>query len=362
MRVLARLTTLSIALLAASAAAAQPVRVDVTPDGVPADGPALYPVVSFDGRYVAFVSAATNLVPGPTANTWNIYRYDRVTHALLRPTLRPQRFESIARLSGISHDGRMVVFSSFEPDWVDGDTNDTSDVFQVDVTTGETRRVSVGPGGLEANGPSIGESMSADGTLVAFASGATNLGPAGAAPPPPLASNVFVRDTSADRTIQITMGSGAVPANGDSLNPRLSPDGEWIVFASTASNLAGAPPRRSTNAFELYLAHWRSGELFQAGSPRGTGGFAGTPTWDATQVLFASALGDLLPGAPAGVEDLYLWDRLNGAIGPATLTASSRGASESLAISAYGRYVTRVQTGPRGVPAWNSSPDRQWAR
>jgi len=46
MRVLAQLTTLSIALLAASAAAAQPVRLDVTPDGVPADGPALYPVAS----------------------------------------------------------------------------------------------------------------------------------------------------------------------------------------------------------------------------------------------------------------------------------------------------------------------------
>jgi Tol biopolymer transport system component len=343
MRVVARLTTLTFAFLAAGSAAAQPVRIDVAPDGLPADGPSLYPVVSFDGRYVAFVSAATNLVPGPTANTWNLYRYDRVTHEVLRPTLRPRRFEAIPRLSGISHDGRVVLFSSAEPDWVDGDTNDTTDVFQVDVTTGETWRVSVGAGGLEANGPSTGESMSTDGILVAFVSWATNLGSARR-----FAGNVFVRDTRADRTVQVSIAAGGVATDGFSTNPSISPDGEWVVFSSTASNLVGAPPRRSTNHFELYLSRWHLGSILQVGTPRGTDGVGATLTWNARQVLFASALADIVPGARAGVPDLYLWDRLNGGIGSATLTATPQGASESPIISLYGRYVTRVQAGPRG--------------
>jgi hypothetical protein len=348
MRALVRLLALPVTLLAAHPAAAQPLRIDVTAAGLPADGPSLYPVVSADGRYVAFVSAATNLVPGPAPNTWNIYRYDRLTRELVRPALRPHRFEDVARLSGISRDGRLVVFSSFDPDWIDGDANDTSDVFLVDVTTGETRRVSVGAGGVEANGPSLGESMDADGTRVAFASSATNLGPAGASASAPFSSNVFVHDTSAARTVQVTTAAGGGAANGGSLNPAISPDGEWIVFSSMASDLAGAPLRRGAHAFELYAAQWRSGELFEVGAPRGTNGTAGTPTWDATQVLFVSALADLRPGAPAGVEDLYVWDRVNGAVGPATFAASSLGASEPSVISLHGRYVTRVQAGPRG--------------
>jgi hypothetical protein len=346
MRALVQRLALSITLLAALPAAAQPVRIDLTPDGLPADRPSLYPVVSFDGRYVAFVSAATNLVPGATPNTWNIYRYDRVTHELLRPPLRPQRFAAVARLSGISRDGRLVVFSSFEDDWIDGDTNDTSDVFLLDVTTGEIRRISVGAGGVEANGPSLSERMNADGTLVTFASGATNLGPAG--PATAFGSNVFVHDVGTARPLQVSIGQGDGAANGDSINPGISPDGEWIVFSSTASDLAGAPPRRSANAFELYAAHWRSGKIFEVGAPRGTNGTAATPTWDAMQVLFVSALANLLPGSPAGVEDLYVWDRVHTGISAATLSATPQGASESPAISLYGRYVTRVQLGPRG--------------
>ena len=108
---------LAALVLASHRAGAQPVRVDVAPGGLPADGPSMYATVSYDGRYVAFVSAASNLVAGEAVNTWNIYRFDREAGVLIRAAARPHRFETIPRIVSISHDGRVVLFSSFESDW-----------------------------------------------------------------------------------------------------------------------------------------------------------------------------------------------------------------------------------------------------
>ena len=237
---LARPFLLAVALLS-TPAAAQPVRIDVAPTGLPADGPSVGAIVSFDGRYVAFTSSATNLVAGATANSWNLYRYDRQAGTLSRATMRPRRFEGFPRITAISHDGRLVLFSSFDEDFVDGDVNDTGDVFQYDFTTGETRRVSVASSGAEANGGSDGDSMSADGRYVVFTSQASNLGPPEIAPAPPYRGNIFVHDTVLHQTVQVTAGAGNVPLNGGVVNGRISPDGEWVVFATSASNLAGAP-------------------------------------------------------------------------------------------------------------------------
>lgn len=97
---------------------AQPLRMDVTPEGLPANGASLNPVVSADGRYVAFVSAATNLAAGPTSNVWHIYRFDRVTGTLARAATRPRLVEDFPRMTAISHDGRLVLFGSFHDGWI----------------------------------------------------------------------------------------------------------------------------------------------------------------------------------------------------------------------------------------------------
>jgi hypothetical protein len=338
-------------VLVCSSVVAQPVRLDVTPGGLPADGPSLHATVSFDGRYVAFVSAASNLVPGPAANTWNIYRFDRQTGALVRASARPHRFEAIARLASISHDGRFVLFGGFDADWVDGDTNDTADVFQYDFTTGQTHRVSVSSSGDQANGGSYGDSMSADGRYVVFASTATNLGPPELRSADPYIQNVFVRDTVTGQTSQITAGTGGAAVNASSLNPRISPDGGWVVFASAATNLAGAPPRRSSHFTELYLARWRTGEIRQIGPPRGTGASIGTPTWDASQVMFVSTPAAAIPGATSALDELFVWDRASAVIDYATPGPSAAGAGGYPVISTHGRYVARIQAGAQGRPA-----------
>ena len=338
---LARPLLLALAL-ASTPAAAQPVRIDVTPAGLPADGPSLGTVVSFDGRYVAFLSAASNLAPGNAANTWNIYRYDRQTGVLERAEARPRRFEDMAHLTAISHDGRVVLFTSFDGDWVADDTNDTEDVFQYDFATGETRRVSVASDGAQAGASSTSDSMSADGRYVVFTSAARNLGPPEIAPAQSHVRNVFVHDALLHQTVQITAGRDRTPLNGATLGARISPDGEWVVFATSATNLAGAPPRRSTNFTELYLQRWRTGAVLPIGPPSGTGAYVGTPSWNAAQVLFPAVPALVSPGGPQTGESLFVWDRASGAIKDATPGASASGVIGYPVISAHGRYVTRT--------------------
>jgi hypothetical protein len=345
-----RLLLVAALALACRPAFAQPLRLDVGAGGLPADGPSLNPVVSADGRYVAFVSTATNLVPGVAPDVWNLYRFDRTTGTLIRAALRALRVDEPPRVTAISHDGRLVLFSSFNRDWIAGDTNETQDVFHYDFTTGETRRLSVSSSGEQANGGSLGESMSVDGRYVVFTSSATNLGPPELGPTAPFVHNVFVHDAVAHTTIQVTAGAGRTPANGSSLNARISPDGEWVVFASRATNLAGAPPRPSTNDSELYLVGWRTGEIMQAGPAGGTGSYVGTPTWDAGMVMFPTAPGLVIPGAPGTADDLFIWDRATAVVDHATLAPSADGVIGFPGISAHGRYVTRVQADGRGRP------------
>jgi len=88
-----------------------------------------------------------------------------------------QSDNSAVDVPAISADGRFVVFSSFATNLVSGDTNGSQDISIRDRQTGTTRRVSIGPGGVQSNGENRSPAISADGRFVAFDSWATNLVP-----------------------------------------------------------------------------------------------------------------------------------------------------------------------------------------
>jgi hypothetical protein len=327
----------------APAANAQVTRIDVNGDGVPGNAFSSRPVVSFDGRYVAFDSAATNLVSGDTNQMHDFFRYDRQTGEMIRgvpPFPRPAY--ASASLIALSHDGRWLLFLDHLPGWVADDTNDTGDVFLYDFTTSQVRRVSVGTGGVQANGWSSAESMSVDGRYIAFTSDATNIGPpelAGSSP------QAYVHDRETGQTVQVSYGVGRVPADWSSWRATISPDGEWVAFSSEARNLSTTP---DLNAWaDIYLSRWRTGEIFRVGPrqrPIDGPSFVGIPTWDATLVEFAASRVDVVLGVPA-LEDLYVWDRSTGTVSHAA-PAIAAGPAEPLSISAHGRYLTRRQAGP----------------
>ncbi len=153
------------------------VRVSVDSDGNEATGNATRPSISADGRFVAFDSNAADLLPGDTNGTPDVFVHDRETGVTTRVSVDSAGVQATGNsiAAAISADGRWVAFSSDAPDLIAADGNGVADIFLHDRDTGATTRVSVDSLGVEADGFSGFPSVSADGRLVAFTSGATNL-------------------------------------------------------------------------------------------------------------------------------------------------------------------------------------------
>lgn len=139
------------------------------------DGNATNPSPSADGRFVAFRSASSTLVPGDTNGVDDVFLRDVNTGAIERVSVGNDGAQgngqaSLAFERSVSNDGRYVVFSSSANNLVEGDTNGFSDVFVRDRVAGTTIRVSVGPSGEEGDGPSSEGTISASGRVVAFQS------------------------------------------------------------------------------------------------------------------------------------------------------------------------------------------------
>jgi hypothetical protein len=341
----------SLLIAAAGRAHAQlvPFHIDVGPNNADADAPPFLPVISFDGHFVAFVSAASNLAPGDTDGAADFFRFDWHTGTLTRRDIPiPLGAGEYPHLVAISHDGRWLLFDDLRGDWVAGDTNGAFDVFLLDFTTGAVRRVSVGAGGVEANGGSFATSMSLDARYVAFDSWATNLAPAALDNGRDM--DVFVRDTVADTTIQVSRGTGGLPANGASSGARISPDGEWVAFSSHATNLVAGD---WSVLSDVYLAHWPTGGMFRA-TPPGVEpdgeSFAASVSWGGAFVAVESLATNLAPGPSSPGLDTFVWDRLGGSFRAVASPAPNAALSDigPAALSLYGHFLARTRVDAQG--------------
>ncbi|MGK2958445.1 MAG: DUF6531 domain-containing protein [Acidimicrobiales bacterium] len=213
-------------------------RVSIGLDGDDANAMSYFPSLSFDGRWVAFASMASNLVAGDTNDVADVFVYDRVTNRTERMSVSSageQSEEGGFEVLGpsISADGRHVSFVSHASNLVPGDTNNVEDVFVHDRQTGRTRRVSVDSIGAESDGPSGFHAISGDGSVVTFVSAASNL----VGDDTNGETDVFAHDLDAGTTIRVSRGLGGTEANGTSEMPSISGDGRTVAFTSAASNL-----------------------------------------------------------------------------------------------------------------------------
>jgi Tol biopolymer transport system component len=210
-------------------------RVSVSSAGTQANGASYSPSISADGRYIAFYSAATNLVAGDTNNTFDVFVHDRQTGATTRVSVASNGAQGGASSSypAISADGRYVAFHSSAVNLVAGDTNASVDVFVHDNQTGATSRASLGAGATQSNGISVNAAISANGQFVAFHSNASNL----VAIDGNAIEDVFVRDMVAGTTARVSVDSAGLEGNGVSRYAAISADGRYIAFESLANNL-----------------------------------------------------------------------------------------------------------------------------
>lgn len=187
------------------------------------------PSISDDGSKVAFYSFASTLVADDKNNLWDIFLYDSGNPKLKRLSRtssgdeRDQGTESTSRVvaPSMSGNGLFVAFATTAANMVEGDTNKLQDVFVVNTFSGEVKRVSIGKEGIEGNGDSpIGQGekigISFDGRLIAFSTGATNLG-----------GNIILKNiTDGETRVISTDGSRGVG------RPAVSRNGGYVIFGS----------------------------------------------------------------------------------------------------------------------------------
>ena len=276
-------------------------------------------LISADGRYVAFSSRATNLVPGDTNNAWDVFVKDLQTGTIIRASTTENGTQA-NRESGnpsISTDGRYVVFTSGASNLVPEDTNITSDVFLKDLQTGAVFRANTAANGSQAYSymPNNRPSVSADGRYVAFESMATNLVPGDTN----RAFDIFVKDLQAGTIIRANTAANGTETNiwDMSREPSISADGRYVVFTNGAANLVSGDTNGITDVFVKNL---QTGAIRRANTTASGGqgnDDAGNPTIsaDGRYVAFRSYATNLVAGDTNSQQDIFVKDLQTGAIG-----------------------------------------------
>jgi Tol biopolymer transport system component len=267
----------------------------------------------------------------------------------------------------ISADGRFVAFSSEATDLVPNDLNGVADVFVRDRVLGTTERVSVAlAAGAEADGRSFHSALSGDGRYVAFTSAATNLTNN---PDFNGGLDVFVHDRTTHTTRLVSIGhpsgtTAGMTASGGSWSPAISADGRWVVFYSGAGDLLapGLDANVIVDAFVADLsnstmtrisvssagaaADWHCGVSYEL--PGGT-----SISNDGRFAVFTSEADNLVPNAISGLPTTYVRDLV---LGTTDIVAYLMNGTPSLrespypAISADGRFVVFYSGDPNLVP------------
>jgi Tol biopolymer transport system component len=227
-------------------------------DGNAASGESQYPTVTPDGRYVAFQSLAGNLTAQPdTLGEWDVFVRDTKTGKTTKIStgLKGAEADGTSVRPDITPDGRYVAFISTAGNLVKGDTTDlATEVFVKDRKTGKTTRIFSTPRGPEEYGGMYDPSISADGTTVAFSSNRADLVKGDTNGD----SDVFVWKRASGKITRVSVSSSGAEAGtgpyvpyGGSDHPQITANGKTVVFQSGAADLV----KGDTNNLSDIFAH-----------------------------------------------------------------------------------------------------------
>jgi Ca2+-binding RTX toxin-like protein len=301
------------------------------------------PSISADGRFVGFSSSATNLVPGDTNNSNDIFLRDLSTNTTIGISVdsagNPGNGSSFSH--SISANGRLVAFSSSSSNLVPGDTNNSSDIFLRDLSANTTTRISVDSAGNPGNGHSFGHSISGNGRFVAFSSSATNLVPGDTNN----SSDIFLRDLLTNTTTCISVDSAGSPG-GRSGVPSISTDGRFVAFSSDATNLVSGDTNNSSDIFlrDLLTNTTTRISVDSAGNQAmgNSRANASSISADGRLVTFVSDATNLVPGTTNDTSDIFVRDLSKNTTTRASVSEAGRPGNDfsiDSSISGDGRFV-----------------------
>ncbi len=300
------------------------------------------PSISSNGRYVVFESDATNLVVGDTNGMKDVFVYDRQTLTTKRISISSTGLQGngASDLASIASDGRYIAFASEASNLIIGDTNARKDIFVYDQQLGETTRISVDSGGVEANyGASYNSDISEDGRFVVFESQATNWGPGNSN-----YMDLYVRDRQTNTTSRLALLPGG-GHNGYVSRPRISQDGRYVIFNSFATNLVNG----DTNGLLDVFVHDRQTGITSRVSTstsgaQATGGNSqnGSISSDGRYVVFDSLANNIVANDSNNSSDIFVRDLQSGttvrvSVGPSGIQGNDTSYNSS--ISPDGGYV-----------------------
>ncbi|WP_235919339.1 Ig-like domain-containing protein [Heliomicrobium undosum] len=304
-----------------------------------------FPTISADGRYVAFSSGAGNL-PGASSPFTQIYVKDKQTGEVTLISVNTQGAPANGQsaVGSISADGKFVAFESYASDLVPGDTNGTYDIFVRDLVSGTTERVSVHSNGAEGSGASTRPSISGDGRYVVFESISSNLVDNDTNYTPD--RDIFIHDRVTHSTKRLSVDSYGNQVFGDCNSPYISQNGKFVVFASMAANFL---PSDTDTKKDIFLIDLETGSFSMVSVSSSS--VKGNDTSDHPSVsndgrfiVFESVADNLVENDNNHERDIFLRDTVNNQTTRVSLSSAGQEGtalkpSEMAHISADGRYV-----------------------
>jgi TolB protein len=331
---------------------------DVSDAGVPGNGDSFGGTISANGRYVAFTSAATNLVPGDTGKYFDVFVRDMVAKRTYRisTTGNNQNGNAMSFRAEISGNGQYVAFTSLAWNLLPGITYHGSSVFVYDMTTHKLEDDSVSSSGAKANAENQAPTISDNGRYVGFSSQATNLVPGVTDG----RWNVYVRDRLRHVTILVSAGVSNVHASDElpitaqgSLGSTLSPDGNYIGFGSWQQSPTG--PDLGLFVHDIATGKTERVDVSSSGTAaNGLTFFLCSISSGGRYVVFSSQATNLVSAKTNGTWNVYIRDlklHTTRLISAGVNGAVSNGESAYPVISADGSTVVFMSAASNLVPA-----------
>ncbi|OGO70315.1 MAG: hypothetical protein A3H36_01460 [Chloroflexi bacterium RIFCSPLOWO2_02_FULL_71_16] len=303
--------------------------------------------VSGDGRYVAFSSTASTLVPDDTNGVGDVFVRDRISGTTTRISVSSAgaQADQLSGVPSISADGRWVTFASLATNLVPADTNGKQDIFLHDRADGTTVRISLTGSGQQAGGHSFSPSISGDSRYIAYTTySELEFGGAGSG-----LVGVYRYDRVTGSVLRV-----CIRANGRTsrkcIAPAISDDGRYVAFES---HVALVP--EDTNPWtDIYLRDFAAGttalvSLAPGGAQATSSSYAPSISGDGSAVAFSSYATNLVTGDTNGAIDVFVRDLTAGTTSRASVSSAGAQALSasftrscdcaSRALSSNGRYV-----------------------